>query len=178
LALSLLQLFIPPMCRPGRASCLGWTILIIGQDDGLLQLVNRLICFPYRTYTSRKLQIRFKVVLVRLTIGSPGIPEDNIIYVMLHIWKHIYLRSDKDGSPDTCQILARLSILFAPSVKLITSFISHTTKVGSYHDWECSGSNSPEVPWGFLYLGSCRCSPTKLSLASLFGGGSSELYKR
>jgi hypothetical protein len=43
----------------------------------------------------------------------------------------MYLWSDKDGSPDTCQSLTGLLILFVPSVRSITSFLLQTTKVGS-----------------------------------------------
>jgi hypothetical protein len=60
--------------------------MTIGQDDGLLQLVNRQIYVPYRAYTSRNnFHIHLQVILVQLQIGSPGIPEEYSIDVMLPI---------------------------------------------------------------------------------------------
>jgi hypothetical protein len=50
--------------------------------------------------------------------------------VMLPIWKHMYLWSDKGGSLDTCQLLTRFPILFVTSVKSVTSIVLQTTKVG------------------------------------------------
>jgi hypothetical protein len=46
------QLFVPPRNRPWWESHPGWTVLVIGQDDGLLQHVNSQLYIPHPVYSS------------------------------------------------------------------------------------------------------------------------------